>query len=98
MNRFILATIAATTVGCGPLQPIPANANPADQQAAAWGLANVFCTARANGVSFTAALRTAFISSEQVWGRRMYAPGFSQLAAAAIVTRCESMAKPPTSI
>lgn len=98
MKRFILATIAATTLGCGPMQPIPVGAKPTEAQAAAWSIANVFCSARASGADFNQALRTAFTSSADLWGRVVYAPGFSQLAAVAIVRRCEALAKPSVSI
>jgi hypothetical protein len=98
MKRFLLTAMAATTLGCGPLQPIPANARANDYQAAAWSFASVFCNARGSGVPFDMAMRTAFVSAQELWGSRVLAPGFSQLAAAAIYARCEGLAKPPTTI
>lgn len=98
MKRFLLASLVATTLGCGPLEPIPAAARATDEQAAAWSMSNVFCAARTSGVPLEMALRAAYRSTKELWGARIDTAGFPDLAAMAILARCPALTRPSTSI
>ena len=98
MRRILLASLIATTVGCGPLEPIHAAARATDEQAAAWSLSNVFCAARAAGVPVEMAIRAAYRSTKDLWGPRIDTATFPEMAATAIFARCPALTMQPTSI